>query len=311
MWKCANCNEEIEDKYKHCWNCGQPHAQAEPVFDDTNFRAVVDEPPPEEKKRSGNDFSPAAETLPKQEFLFERGFSSEAKPPSKIKMVLVFGLWLAAFVAVLGFTYFSHQKMKAFTNQNLEDAKNLESQKNQFIFNKDAPRGKGDLKTKVLPLNAENNEIDGLFYQLPDDLRPANIEEVQTILWLDCKNDKVWVYEDDSLGYREKCNGYLVDRDTSKITGVEAFLGEMPPLSKKWGTGDAYGKVLPERYISYLKANQPESERTAQRFASDSPNHHFFSKSELFYSVILLCLLGAVGLGALAYKLKFSDWDMG
>jgi len=26
MWRCANCNEQIEDKYKICWNCGTEKA---------------------------------------------------------------------------------------------------------------------------------------------------------------------------------------------------------------------------------------------------------------------------------------------
>ena len=88
-------------------------------------------------------------------------------------------LWLAAFILVAGFTYYSYQKTKAFENQVAEDAKNLGGQTNQFVFNPKAPREKkGTIKAKVLPLNAQNKEVDGLYNYLPDDLRPANLDEV-------------------------------------------------------------------------------------------------------------------------------------
>jgi uncharacterized membrane protein YvbJ len=31
MWRCAKCNEQIEDKYKICWNCGTKKADDVPI----------------------------------------------------------------------------------------------------------------------------------------------------------------------------------------------------------------------------------------------------------------------------------------
>jgi hypothetical protein len=143
-----------------------------------------------------------------------------------------------------------------------------------------------------------------LYNVLPDDLRPANLDEVKTLLWLDCKPVEAGRYEDGSAAFQDGCNAYLVDRNSSKVIQVQDFLGELPPLKKQWGSSYASGKVLPETYISYIKANQPAAERSPDRMASDSPEHHFWFKSELLYATILLVLLGAAGFGWLVYQVK-------
>jgi hypothetical protein len=316
MWECGNCKEEIEDKYKHCWNCGQPKAEAPPDAAAERIHRLDDEPPPAVELRSADEVPSKAEIPPKAEipvsehFPFENAFAAEEKSPSIIKKIVPPVLWLAAFIAVAGFTYYSSQKTKAFENQIAEAAKNLGSQTKQFVFSKDAPREKkGVIKAKVLPLSTKNNEVDDLYRFLPDDLRPATLEEVKTLLWLDCKPGEAGLYEDGLPAYRDKCNAYLVDRNTSKVIQVQDFSGEPPPLKKQWGTSYASGKVLPEAYISYIKANQPENERAPFAYASNSPNHHFWFKSELLYAGILLILLAAVGFGWIIYKLKSARWN--
>ena len=159
----------------------------------------------------------------------------------------------------------------------------------------------------MLPLNAANSELDGLYYNLPDDLRPATLDEVKTILWLDCKPSEAGAYEDGTPAFRDKCNAYLVDRTSSKVIQVQDFSGELPPLKKGWGTNYASGKVLPETYIAYIKANQPETMRTPFARASDSPEHHIWFKSELLYATAQLVLLAAAAVGWVIYRIK-SAW---
>lgn len=351
MWKCSNCKEEIEDRFKHCWNCGHPQTeeqQAEPneEIQQLNIRLpavekapqpaaeppkeekpeIAPEPPKKETPKAADEplkkekSEPAVEPSPAEElssepspvkeprreeiFAFANEFPGEEKSSSKVIKIIPLFLWLAAVIAALWFTNLSYQKREAFNNQILEDAQTLNNQKDQFVFPKNTKREKGNVKGKVLPLNVNNKEVNRLYFYLPDELRPTGPEEVKTILWLDCKSDNVWRYPDDSVGYREKCLAYLVDRDTSKVIQIQDFLGEMPPLTKKTGTGDALGQVLPEEYISYIKTNQLEDERTKDTLATDSPNYYFFSKSELFYSIILLCFLGTIGIGWIVFKLK-------
>lgn len=316
MWECRNCKEKIEDRYKHCWNCGTPKSDGGQGQSPVRIHLKA-EPPPEEEIRSEIQFPPDEKIPPEDEPLpekeipseeevpFENEFPYAGKPPSKIGRAAPLFLWLAAVAAVSYFAYYSSQKTNAFENRIAEEAKNLGGQATQFVFAKGAPREKNAaVKAKVLPLNAKNNQVDGLYYSLPDDLRPANLEEVKTILWLDCSLKEVWRYDDGSPGYRESCNAYLVDRNSSKIIQIEEFPGEMPPLKKKPGSREITGKVLPETYISYIKTNQAETERTPAGLASDSPAHHFWIKSELLYACILLGLLGAVGIGWMVFKIK-------
>jgi hypothetical protein len=315
MWECGNCKAEIEDRYKHCWNCGNPKPEAHQDLSSVRIHRLKDEPPPEKEFPPENEPLPKEQLPPKEKipsretFPFENAFPLEEKSPSIIRRIVPPILWLAAVVLVSGFTYYSYQNTRTFKDRITEEAKNLSGQTNQFVFSPNAPREKNaKIKAKVLPLNAKNNELDNLYGYLPDDLRPANLEEVKTLLWLDCKPSEAGLYEDGSMAYRDKCNAYLVDRNTSKVIQVQDFSGELPPLKKQWGTSYASGKVLPETYISYIKENQPEAERTPARVASDSPNHHFWFKSELLYSSILLGLLGAAGIGWIVYKIKSVNW---
>jgi hypothetical protein len=308
MWECSNCKQEIEDRYRHCWNCGNSKTETPEVLDIPKIHPVVDEPPSEAEPAPQKKFPSADASLPEDKFLSKYGFSSADKPGSKILKLIPFVLWLAAVIFMAGFAYYSSQRTDAFENRIAEEAKNLNTRKDRFVFSKNAPRAKITLKPKVLPLDAKNNEVDSLYGYLPDDLRPAALDEVKTIMWLDCRSDEFGRYEDGTTAYRDKCIAYLIDKDTSKLIEVEDFLGEMPPASKRLGNNYAYGKVPPEAYISFIRENQPESERTADKFSSDSPHHHFVSKSELLYSIILLSLLGAVGLGWIVYKIKSANW---
>jgi hypothetical protein len=348
MWECVNCKEQIEDRYKHCWNCGGPKTEKPPVAPTPNILRVKNEPPTAEVSSSENvpprrseeappaelrsepvapsrEKVPVREERPKEEIPpaeivrryetvpFEDTYSDDENSPSVIGKIVPAALWLAALALVAGFAYYSSQKTRDFESRIAEDARALGAQTNQFAFVQTAREKKGtvekkaSVQAKVLPLNAQTKEIDGLYGSLPDDLRPATLEEVKTILWLDCKPSEAGRYDDGSPAFQDKCNGYLVDRNTSKVIQVQDFMGELPPLKKTWGGSYASGRVLPETYISYIKANQPENERSAERFASDSPNHHLWFKSELLYAGILLVLLAAVGIGWIIYRIK-SAW---
>ncbi len=309
MWECSNCQEEIEDRYVHCWNCGKPKTETRQVLSSATIQPIdeplpAEESAPEKEISSENELLPREQTRYEEKFLFENEYSGKERSPSKIGKIVLPFLWLAA-VTVSYFAYYSNQKTTVFEKRITEEFGNLSGQTNQFVFSKDAPREKNaNVKAKVLPLNAKNNQIDGLYKFLPDDLRPANLDEVRTLLWLDCNPKEVWRYDDGSPGFRESCNAYLTDRETSKIIQIEEFSGAMPPLRKSAESGGDTGKVLPEVYISYIKANQAAEERTPFGSASDSPEHHFWFKSELLYALILLGLLAAIGVGWIIYKIK-------
>ncbi len=323
MWNCQNCQENIEDKYKNCWNCGQPKlefqifvakvTQAEPqVIKETKNETVTEEPIIEKSIIAEPEIANAKPTY-EDNFLSTYDSQTDEKPPSIIRKILPFLLWLTVLIASASFAYLSTQKTTNFMVKMSEEAANFNQLKDQFVFpsllpdRKNQIKVEGYIKGKVLPLNRKNKEVDGVYYDLPDDLRATNIEEAKTLMWLDCQSEKVGIYTDNAIGYQEICKVFLVEKDTSIIIGIQDFRGLQPKHSKEY-KGDATGKVLPEKYIFYLREKQLESERTEMKYPSDSPNHHIFNKSEFLIAFLILMMLGAIGFGWIAYKIKF-DWD--
>jgi hypothetical protein len=345
MWKCDNCGEEItKDKYKVCWNCGtaKPDVQKDvkktveripPKLSSAPKRdippivksPVTVKPAQEIKPLAKAEILPETELPPKvetpptppkspqpeQQFLPQYDSVAGERPPSIIGKIISVFLWLAAVGAVGYFAYISYQKTAAFEQKIAADFQSFNAQKANFVFPPipQLRRGtviEGNVKPKVLPLDVKTGETETLFNYLPDDLRPANIDEVKTMMWLACENTAVGKYRDGTTGFQEKCTVYLVERETNKFIGIQDFLGIMPSLAREKAGEDAIGKVMSEKYVNYLREKQPEAERGLLPTASDSPNHHIYNKSEFIYAVLLLGLLTAIGLGWLAFNLKSS-----
>lgn len=252
------------------------------------------------------------EFLPVTQVSTETAADFKESSSSKFKTFLVFLLWLGAIIGLAFFAYQSNQKMLAFEQNIQANTENFNNQKSQFVFpplptlGRDESLENLNFQGKVLPLNMQTKEVDRLYSFLPDDLRPNSLEEAKTLFWLDCTKEEVGRYSDGAIGYQNRCKTFLVERETSKFIGIQDFIGIMPALAKTKESEDAVGDVLPERYITFLKTKQVETERSNLRFSSDSPDHHFFNKSEFYYAVFLLVIIAAIGFGWLAYKLKFD-----
>ncbi|MEK7723427.1 MAG: hypothetical protein AAB336_03695 [Acidobacteriota bacterium] len=347
MWKCNNCQAEIEkDKFKNCWNCGNPKeivgvieqlvekipSKPEPL----RFKPPIEIKPlaelklPEKVKPQSKietleiiensviTENPIVEKSPtKTTYKYENNFLAqyESKPKKRafsiIGKIIQIILWLVAVSSIAYFAYISKQKTESFERKINEEFQSFNNQKSRFIF-PPIPvlrRGtviEGMVKAKVLPLQVKTGNVDSLFSSLPDDLRPITLDEIKTLMWIDCENSAVSKYSDGAIGYREKCTVYLVEKETSKFIGIQEFLGDIPALAKEKEGQDAIGKVFPAKYISYLREKQPAAERQAIQNSFDSPNHHFYNKSEFIYAIFLLCLLAAIGFGWVAFNLRFS-----
>jgi hypothetical protein len=329
MWKCDNCQEEIEDKYKHCWSCGSPKpAGEEPAI---RYKRIEEEPkikvesipivkvePIVESKVATPKVEPEPEIplapapVEQDDFLSStyQGKISE-NPPSIIWTIIPVLLWLAITGATAYFAYISNQKTTNFNNQIVADGQSFNSQKSNVTFpqtdfsdRRNKIKIEGNIKGKVLPLNKVNNEVAELFYTLPDDLRPTNLDEAKTVFWLDCKPEEIGRSKNGVVRSQEKCNTFLVDRETNRFIGIQEFLGVPPALTNDRENVGAVGKVLPDKYLSYLREKQSENERGTSNSASESPNHHFFNQSEFYLAIGLLCFLGAIGLGWVLFRIK-------
>ncbi|MBX7172046.1 MAG: hypothetical protein K1X72_13870 [Pyrinomonadaceae bacterium] len=352
MWKCSNCREEIENKYKHCWNCGTtrpsdvapvvrykrieeptktekssvPMAKVEPVIEkkvepiiekkaepikETKVEKKPEIPPVQKKNEPKPEVPVITKPIFEDNFLSSIGGAVDENPPSVIWTIIPVLLWLVITGAVGYFAFLSNQKTSNFDQQIFADGQNFNAQRSNFMFptkalpdRKNQYKIEGNIKGKVLPLNKNNGEVAELFYGLPDDLRPTNLEEVKTVFWLECKPEEIGKGKTGAVRSRENCNTFLVDQDTAKFIGVQNFLGVSPALTNDRDNVEAVGKVLPEKYIAYLREKQDESDRSQMKDASDSPNHHYFNKSEFFYTLVLLGILAAIGIGWLVFRIK-------
>lgn len=351
MWKCSSCQEEIENKYQHCWNCGSPRpsnvepvryrrieepvksesgsvpmVKVEPIIEE-KIEPIIEKkaepieeikaekkpeiPPVQKTIESKKEIPVSSKPLVQDSFLSSIGGVVEENPPSIIWTIIPVLLWLIITSAFGYFAFLSNQKTTNFDRQILADGQNFNAQKTNFVFptkalpdRKNQYKIEGNIKGKVLPLNKANGEITELFYSLPDDLRPTNLEEVKTVFWLECKPEEIGKGKTGAIRSRENCNTFLVDRDTGNFIGVQNFLGVSPALTNDRDNVEAVGKVLPEKYIAYLREKQTENERGEMKDASDSPNHHYFNKSEFVYALVLLGALGAIGIGWLVFRIK-------
>lgn len=276
------------------------------------------EPIVEQKLEQDQSSSPKTEInlepkITENVFPLEAAQDFKETSSSKFKTFVIFVLWLAVLAGISYFAYSSNQKTLAFELKILANIQNFDNQRSQFIFpplpklKRDESLQDSNIHGKVLPLNIQTKQVDRLYNFLPDDLRPNSLNEVKNILWLDCTKEEVGKYLDGATGYQNRCKTFLVERETSKFIGIQDFLGIMPALAKNKESEDAVGDVLPEKYIAYLKGKQTEAERGNLQLATDSPDHHFFSKSEFYYAILLLGVIAAIGFGWITYKLRFDN----
>src|SRR5262249_1488194 len=76
-----------------------------------------------------------------------------------------------------------------------------------------APNKSAYLKGKVVPVNLKSKDVDWLYYDLPDDLRPASPAEVGTVVWLDWGEVKVGQYGTGGGGaFVQTCKVTVIDK---------------------------------------------------------------------------------------------------
>jgi len=112
-----------------------------------------------------------------------------------------------------------------------------------------------NVRGRILPIDLKAMSLDELYYDLPDQLRARNRDEVDTVAWLEYEPTLVGTYQT-GRAYAYKCTLWLVDNSDSRITDRHEFLGTNPPEQKKW-RGDAYGLKPDYMILAYLNGEDP------------------------------------------------------
>jgi hypothetical protein len=107
------------------------------------------------------------------------------------------------------------------------------------------------LTGKVITVDINKNEIDQIYFDLPEDLVAKTPEEVGTIIWLNWGEVLVGRYTDGAGGYRIICEVTIIDKANSEIIDKETLSGS-DPISVKEGSGNRYGSKPTSEVIDYI-----------------------------------------------------------
>ncbi len=84
--------------------------------------------------------------------------------------------------------------------------------------------GRPYLKGKVVLVDRNKRELDGLHRAIPEGMRAENVGEVGTVIWLEWDNK--WVRG----GRAPTCKVTVIDRARNVVVGEMTFEGDPPPM---------------------------------------------------------------------------------
>jgi hypothetical protein len=113
--------------------------------------------------------------------------------------------------------------------------------------------GRVTVKPKILPVDVTGKKVDWLYYDLPDPIRPATPEEVQTVALLHYNEVVVGSYTNGGKAYRRTCQVRIVDLATKTVVAESTFQGGEPPKTIR-NSSSGYGSYPTEQVVGYLKS---------------------------------------------------------
>jgi hypothetical protein len=111
--------------------------------------------------------------------------------------------------------------------------------------------GKAAIKGKVITVDRKGQEVDYLYFDLPEEMRAGKPEEVGTVVWLDWDKTQVGQYDDGTPGYVQTCQVTVIDKGANAVVGKNAFRGGDPPKSKK-KSESGMGPKPTDEIVKYL-----------------------------------------------------------
>lgn len=115
--------------------------------------------------------------------------------------------------------------------------------------NQEDAAGSAPLKGKLIPVDMKSKDIDPVFFDLSNDLRPKKPEEIGTIAALWWEEQQIGTYGGRGGAYQEHCTIMVLDKSTGTLLASRSFVGSMPPSKSQNGasqTGDKPYKEIRE-----------------------------------------------------------------
>jgi hypothetical protein len=108
------------------------------------------------------------------------------------------------------------------------------------------------IKGKVITINKQENRIDSIYYDLPEDLRATKPDEVGTIAWLEWGEDKIGTYTDGDDAIVITCQVTVIDKSIPRIVSKTNFEGIEPPRVKR-SSESGTGPIPTQKIVDYLR----------------------------------------------------------
>lgn len=108
------------------------------------------------------------------------------------------------------------------------------------------------VKGKIIPIDVKAREIDYVYFDMPDDIRPIKPEDVGTVALLEWDKVQVGTYSGGSPAYQQTVRVTVVDKDTRGVIGQAEYQGSMPPQRKKSSESGTGSKPEGE-VVNFLK----------------------------------------------------------
>jgi hypothetical protein len=126
------------------------------------------------------------------------------------------------------------------------------------------------IRGKIVAVNRSENQIDDIYFDLPQELRAAQPEEVGTVVWLEWGADRIGMYTDGAGAYAHTCKVTIIDMSIPAIIAERDFRGSRPPETKS-GSGSRYGSKPTDKIVGYLKGLPRKTLSTSESVPTGAP----------------------------------------
>jgi hypothetical protein len=111
----------------------------------------------------------------------------------------------------------------------------------------------GKISGKLITVDVQDQSIDYLYFDLPDDLRADTPDQVGTVVQLRWSKTKVAEYTNGKPAYRQTCHAAVMNKGTGELVAEGDFQGGDPPSTIKSSQPDGTGSKPDKEVVDFLK----------------------------------------------------------
>jgi hypothetical protein len=172
--------------------------------------------------------------------------------------LLVYGnLVIFGVVAVGSVIYVANQYRKAKEREPFQAKVDqfLIQPANELPYEYKLPKEALKIPGKIIIVDSKAKKIDPAFNDLPAGLKPANPDEVKTIVWVEYQHLDKGKYNDGTTAYQTIAKLTLIDASNNKYLWLTEVRGKLPP-EKTNKTGKDFIEYPAEEIVQYLQRVQ-------------------------------------------------------